>query len=118
MISLKPNEALGLVLASAGIFLHAHNALAADVVKDAQTQARELLSVGERPKDAHVAAVISADDAHAFNVEAQEQARQLILGKPTGGRAADRVVGTMGRVQRAASDPQEAARRMVQPKGV
>jgi hypothetical protein len=124
MISFKSSKALGLVLASAGILLNAHSTLAADILGDAQMQARELLSVGERSKAAQVAAVISADDAHAFNVEPQEQARQLILGKPTGDRVADRVVGSdlemtaMRRVQRAASDPQEAARRMVQAKGV
>jgi hypothetical protein len=122
MISFKSSKALGLVLASAGILLHAHSTLAKDVFGDAQIQARELLSVGERSKAAQAAAVISA--AHAFNVEPQEQARRLILGKPAGDRVADRLVGSdlemtaMRRVQPAASDPQEAARRMVQPKGV
>jgi hypothetical protein len=121
MISFKSSKTLGLVLASAGILLHARSTLAADVFGDAQIQARELLSVGGRSKAAQVAAVASA--ANAFNVEPQEQARQLILGKPAGDRVADRHVGSdlemtaMRRVP-AASEPQEAARRMVQAKGV
>jgi hypothetical protein len=126
MISFKPRKALGLILASAGILLHAHGALAAVALGDAQMQARDLLSGtgGGRLKAAAAAAVISADEVRAVNVEPQEQARQLILGKPSGERAVDRVVGSdlamasVRRVRRAEIDPQEAARRMVQAEGV
>ena len=125
MISFKPGKALGFVLASAGILLHAHGALAADVVGDAQMQARDLLSgtTGGRSRTVQVAA-ISADDAHVFNVEPQEQARQLILGKPSGHRAAGRVTGrdlemtSVRGARRAEADPQDAARRMLRAVGV
>jgi hypothetical protein len=126
MVSFKPRKLPGLVLASAGILLHAQSALAADVPGDAQMQARDLLSgtPGGRSKAAKVTAAISADDMHAITVEPQEQARQLILGNPRGGRVVDQVIGggvemtSVRRVRRAEADPQEAARRMVQPKGV
>jgi hypothetical protein len=123
MIPFKSIKALGIVLASAGILLHAHGALAADVTGDAQMQARDLLSgtVAGRSKTAQVAAAISADDTHASNVEPQEQARQLILGKPSGDRVADRLIGSDFEMQlavrRAEVDPQEAARRLL-AKGV
>jgi hypothetical protein len=121
MISFKSIKALGIVLAYAGI--HAHSALAADVIGDAQMQASDLLSgtVAGRSKTAPVTAATSADDTHAFNVEPQELARQLILGKPSGDRVADRHIGgdfeMQLAVRRAAVDPQEAARRLL-AKGV
>jgi hypothetical protein len=124
MISFKPREALGLVLASAGILLYAHGALAAEVLGDAQMRARDLLSgtVGGRSQTAQVAASMSVDDAQAFDVEPQEQARQLILGKPSGDRVARRVVddlemASVRGVRRVEADPQEAARRMLGAKG-
>jgi hypothetical protein len=126
MISFKPSKALGFVLASAGILLHAHSALAADALGDAQMQARDLLSrtIGGRSKTVQVAAAISADDAHAFNVEPQEQARQLIVGKPSGDRVAGRVTGSdlemtsVRGVRRAEADPQDTARRMLLGVGI
>lgn len=126
MVSFKRRKSMGLVLASAGILLHGHSALPADALGDAQTQARDLLSgnIGGRSRAAQVAAAVSADDTQAFKVEPQEQARQLILGKPSGDRIVDRVIGShlemtsVRRVRRAEADPQEAARRMVQAKGV
>jgi hypothetical protein len=123
MISFKSTKVLGIALASAGILLHAHNALAADVIGDAQMQARDLLSrtVTGRSITAHVPAAMPADNTHAFNVEPQEQARQLILGKPAGDRVADRRIGSDFEMQlaarRAEVDPQEAARRLL-AKGV
>jgi hypothetical protein len=123
MISFKSIKALGIVLASTGILLHTHSALAADVIGDAQMQARDLLSrtVAGRPKTAQVAAAISAGGTHGFNVEPQEQARQLILGTPSGDRVADRHIDSDFQMQlavrRAEVDPQEAARRLL-AKGV
>jgi len=123
MFPFKSIKLPGIVLASAGILLHAHSALAADVVGDAQMQARNLLSgtVAGRSKTAQVAPATSADDTHAFNVEPQEQARQLILGKPSGDRVANRLIGSDFEMQLAVRsahvDPQEAARRLL-AKGV
>jgi hypothetical protein len=122
MISFKPTMALALVLASAGALLHANGVLAADSIGDPQAQARDLLSgnIGERSKSVQVVSV----DAHVFNVEPQEQARQLILGKPSGGRVAGPIIGADAKttlvrgVGRAGADPQGAARRMVLGAGV
>jgi hypothetical protein len=121
MISFKASKTLGFVLASAGILLNAHSALAADVLGDAQMQAGDLLSgtIGARSKAVQVAAAIPVDDARALNVEPQEQARRLILGKPSGDRVGARVNGSdleMASVReerRAQADPQGAARRML-----
>jgi hypothetical protein len=126
MISFKPSKALGLVLASAGILFHAHSALAADVLEDTQMQARDLLSgtVGARSRTTQETVATSAGDAHAFKLEPQEQARQLILGKPRGDSPAGRVMDSdlemtsVRGVRRAAGDPQEAARRMLLAVGV
>jgi hypothetical protein len=121
MISFKPSTALALALASAGTLLHANGVLAADLVRDPQTQARDLLSgnIGERSKNTQISPVVSVDNAHAFNVEPQEQARQLILGKPSGDRVPGPIIGTDAKktsvrgVRRAEADPQGAARRML-----
>jgi|SRR5579871_2624219 len=125
MISFEPSKALGLVLAF-GIILHANSALATDVQGDAQMQARDLLSgtTAGRSKTNRVVAAVSGD-AHAFNLDPQEQARQLILGKPNADRVAgrrvissDSKITSVGGGRRAAPDPHEAARRMVHAKGV
>ena len=124
MISLNRSKALGLVLATAGILLQAHNAFAADVPGDAQMQARDLLSGTGRSTAAKVVDAKSADGAHALNAEPQDQARQIILGKPSGDRVAGRVTDSdlemtsVGRVRSAETDPQESARRMLQARGV
>jgi hypothetical protein len=117
MISFKSGKRLSFVLGSVGILLHAHSALA---LGDAQMQARNLLTgtIAGRSEAVQAAAGTSSD-AHAFNIEPQEQARQLVLGKPSGARVAGRVVGSDSEtksvrgVRRAAVDPQEAARRML-----
>jgi hypothetical protein len=121
MISFKPTMALAFALASAGTLLHANGVLAADFIGDPQTQARDLLSgnIGGRSKIVQVAPVVAVDNAHAFNVEPQEQARQLILGKPRGNRVPGPIIGTDAKmtsvrgVRRAEADPQDAARRML-----
>ena len=122
MISFKPTMALALVLASAGTLLHANGVLAADSIGDPQAQARDLLSgnIGERSKSVQIASV----DTHVFNVEPLEQARQLILGKPSAGRVSGPIIGAGAKttsvrgVGRAEADPQGAARRMVLRAGV
>jgi hypothetical protein len=89
--SFIPSNTLGrrLMLASAGLLLCANGALAAEVVGDAQMQARDLLSgtVGGRPKIADVSSAIPTDDRHVLNLDPQEQARDLILGKNVAGTA-------------------------------
>jgi hypothetical protein len=125
MISFKPTMALALVLASAGTLLHANGVLAADSIGDPQAQARDLLSgnIGERSKSVKIAPSVSVD-THVSNVEPQEQARQLILGKPSGARAASPIAGTDAKltsvrgVRRDEADPQGAARRMLLGAGV
>jgi hypothetical protein len=121
MISFKPTMALAFALASAGTLLHANGVLAADLIGDPQTQARDLLSgnIGGRSKSVQIAPVVSVDDAHAFSVEPLEQARQLILGKPSGDRVPGPIIGTDAKmtsargVRRAEADPQDAARRLL-----
>jgi len=121
MISFKPTMALAFALASAGTLLHANGVLAADFIGDPQTQARDLLSgnIGGRSESIQIAPVVSAGDAHSFSVEPQEQARQLILGKPIGDRVPGRIIGTEAKmtsvrgVRRAEADPQDAARRLL-----
>ena len=89
--SFIPSNTLGrrLMLASAGLLLCANGALAAEVVGDAQMQARDLLSgtVGGRPKIADVSSAVPTDDRHVLNLDPQEQARDLILGKNFAGTA-------------------------------
>src|SRR5258708_11975130 len=83
--SFIPSNTLGrrLMLASAGFLLCANGALAAEVVGDAQMQARDLLSgtVGGRPKIADVSSAVPTDDRHVLNLDPPEQTRDPILGK-------------------------------------
>ena len=128
MNSLSPAKMLGrgLVLISAVLLFQADNALAAESAVDAQMQARDLLSgtVGGRPKVVDESPANPADGHQAPSLDPQEQARQLILGKPivdeSGGRAAARepkmnaapAVSTR-RTDDTYADPQESARRMI-----
>jgi len=65
------------------------NVRAAEALGDAQMQARDLLSgtVGGRPTIADVSFAIPTDDRHVLNLDPQEQARDLILGKHFAGTA-------------------------------
>ena len=78
-----------LMLASAGLLLCANGALAAEAVGDAHMQASDLLSgtVGGQPKIVNVSYAIPTDDRPVLNLDAQEQARELILGKNFAGTA-------------------------------
>ena len=105
-------------------------ALATGVVGDAQMQARDLLSgtVGGRSTFADVSSAIPTDDRHVLNLDPQEQARDLILGKhfaATADQAANfdsktdaTIVASVQRTDRADIDGQELARRMLLGKGV
>jgi hypothetical protein len=112
MNALIPAKTLGhgLVLICSLFLLQANNALAAETVGDAQMQASDLLSgaVGGRAKIVDATRVIPSASDQTSRLAPQEQAQQLILGKPklggTQGRAA--VHGTSG-------DALESARRMI-----
>jgi hypothetical protein len=71
-----------LMLASAGFLICANGALAAEVVGDAQMQARDLLSgtVGGQSKFADLSSAIPTDDRHVQYLDPQEQARDLLFG--------------------------------------
>jgi hypothetical protein len=126
-----PSNTLGrrLVLASTGILLYANGALAADFVGDAQTQARDLLSgtVGGRARMPYVSAAIPTD-LHVPNLDPQEQARDLILGKSNFADTASQAISldsktavapadSAQRIHRADADGQELAQRMIVGKG-
>jgi hypothetical protein len=122
MNSFIPAKTLGrgMVLISAVFLLQAHNALAAESVGDAQMQARDLLSgtVGGRARTVDESPAMPADGRQTSSLEPQEQARQLILGKPNVNATPDPstrgtpVLSTRGD-HRTYPDPQESARRMI-----
>jgi hypothetical protein len=116
----------GLVLISAAFLLHGNGALAAEAAGDAQSQARDLLSgtVDGRAKVVDAAPASAADGVRAPGLDPQEQARQLILGKPNSSRIKEpaAALGTQtnatpavsaGGSHRTYADPQELARRMI-----
>jgi len=112
-----------LALISAVLLLHSNTLLAADFAGDPQSQARELLSgtVVDRPTTTDKSIAVTTDGHASPIVDAQEQARRMILGTPTRG-AKDRVIaGTSNELRaqsetghrRAYADPQESAQRMI-----
>jgi hypothetical protein len=128
MSSLSPAKMLGhgLVLISAAFLFQADNVLAAEFVGDAQMQARDLLSgtVGGRAKTVDESPANSADGRQTPSLDPQEQARQLILGKPSVRGANGRAVAPEPNVNTTPAvstrsddgtyaDPQESARRMI-----
>ena len=115
-----------LIPISAAILLHANNVLASEFVGDAQIQARDLLSgtVGGQAKTVDKSLPNSADGDQTSNVDPQDQARQLILGKTNFGKANGRAVALEPKVNatpalstqgnpRTYPDPQDSARRMI-----
>jgi hypothetical protein len=125
MSSLNPAKMFGhgLVLISAALLFQADEVRAAEVAGDAQAQARDLLSgtVGGRAKTVDESRANPADGHQTSGLDPQEQARQLILGKP---HVDDRAAALEPKVNttRAVSarddhdtyaDPQESARRMI-----
>jgi len=116
----------GLVLVSAAFLLHGNGVLAAEAAGDAQSQARDLLSgtVGGRARVVDASPAVGADGVREPGLDPQEQARQLILGKPNSDRIKEPVaaLGTQTKAASAGStqgghrthaDPQELARRMI-----
>ena|ERR1700722_6816417 len=115
----------GLVLISAAFLLHGTGVLAAEA-GDAQSQARDLLSgtVDGRAKVVDAAPASAADGVGGPGLDPQEQARQLILGKPNSDRIKEPAAapGTQtnatsavsaGGGHRTYADPQELAQRMI-----
>jgi hypothetical protein len=115
-----------LILLSAAILINANTVLAANHVDDAQMQARDLLSgtVGGRTKTIDKSDVISADHHQKSYFDPQEQARQLILGKPSSDGTVSREFAVQSKTDiavpvsarrnsRVHTDPQELARRMI-----
>lgn len=115
-----------LVVMSAAILLQAYNVQAAEMVDDAQMQARDLLSgtVNGRAQTFVPSSAIPAGAQRTPNLDPQEQARRLILGKPNvrGGARLRVAIDSKKRVTpgasaraegRGYSDPQELAQRMI-----
>jgi len=115
----------GLVLISAA-FLLGNGVLAAEAAGDAQSQARDLLSgtVGGRARVVDASPAVGPDGVREPGLDPQEQARQLILGKPNSDRIKEpaAALGTQtnatsavsaGGGHRTYADPQELARRMI-----
>jgi hypothetical protein len=114
----------GLILLSAAILFNANTVLAANRVGDAQMQARDLLSgtVGGRTKTVDKSFAISPDHHQESYPDPQEQARRLILGKPSFERTVGREFAVQSKTDvpvaarrngHVHTDPQELARRMI-----
>ena len=107
-----------LMLASAALLLHTGAVWAADAGGDAQTQARELLG-GKTPSRTVISAARRDGATSLPGVDAQEQARRLILGAQHSGQtpAAMRFASTSGVAdrdrRRAYNHVQELAQRMI-----
>jgi hypothetical protein len=114
------------ILISAAILVNANTVLAENRLGDAQMQARDLLTgtVGGRPKIIDKSLAISADHHRGSYPDPQEQARQLILGKPSFDGTVSRKFAAQSKTNvpvsvsarqngRVHTDPQELARRMI-----
>jgi hypothetical protein len=105
-----------LMLASAALVFHTGAAMAASGVGDAQSQARELLG-GKAPTHTALPAVRAEGAGSLPRVDAQEQARRLILGSRSSGKtsATVRVADISGVVEQrlAPINAQALARHMI-----
>jgi hypothetical protein len=113
-----------LALLSAGLLVQSNTLFAAEIAPDAQMQARDLLTgtVEGRPRIVDQSPAISSDGPHGSVVDAQEQARRLILGQPSVGGIADKTAASASTTKKTSAesqrdhvygDPQELARRMI-----
>jgi hypothetical protein len=113
-----------LALLSAGLLLQCNTLFAAEIAADPQTRARDLLTgtVDGRPRIVDHSTAIASGGPQAPVVDAQEQARRLILGMPSIHGTTDKTaaVTPATKKERAGSqrgdvygDPQESARRMI-----
>jgi hypothetical protein len=103
-----------LVPVSAGLLLCANTLHAADAAEDAQMQARDLLcgTVGGEPRTVSKCHA-PPSDAHEVIVDAQEQARRLILGNREAAPGAATAKKAHAEPESSYPDAQEAARRMI-----
>ena len=103
-----------LVLVSAGLLLYSNTLFAADVDEDAQMQARDLLcgTVGGQPRTVSKCHA-PPSDAPEVIVDAQEQARRLILGNHETAPGAATAKKAHAQPEPSYSDAQDAARRMI-----
>jgi hypothetical protein len=119
-----------LVLITVAILLYANSLLAAEWVGDAQMQARDLLSgtVGGRAKTFAASPVIPAYGHRTLTLDPQEQARELLSGKPNFGGVTGPTVASGSKTKptpavsargqrRVSSDAQQSAQRMILGKG-
>jgi hypothetical protein len=104
-----------LALLSAGLLLQSHTLLAAEIAADAQMQARDLLTgtVDGRPRIADRSPAIANGWAQASVVDPQEQARRLILGRPSLGGVYETAGSAESQRGHGYGDPQDSARRMI-----
>jgi hypothetical protein len=130
--SFIPSNTFGrrLMLASAGFLLCANGVLAAEIVGDAQMQASDLLSGTADGQNtiADVSSAIPTDDRNVLNLDPQEQARDVILGRNFVGPAYQEAgldqemdatpVASAQSISRADIGGQELAQRMLLGKGV
>ena len=93
-----------LILTSAALLVYADGALAADFVGDAQMQARALLTAtsGARPNAVDNRITPPTDGHQISNIDAQEQARQLLSGTSNVART---LVGRFRLTRRKAQNP-------------
>jgi hypothetical protein len=116
--------AQGLAALAAGLLVQSNPLFAAEIAGDPQMQARDLLNgtVDGRPRIVYEAPAIPSDGPQASVVDAQEQARRLILGKPTVGGTANETAAIASTPKKARAetqrshaygDPLESARRMI-----
>jgi hypothetical protein len=118
-----------LLLISAATLITANTVVAANRVGDAQMQARDLLTgTVEGAKATYRSSALAADQHQQSYADPQEQARQLILGKPSFEGSASRKVAAQPKTNATApasergkdgvhTDPQELARRMILGEG-
>ena len=112
------------VAIAGAILLHSNSIFASEFLGDAHMQARDLLSgtVGGQAKA--IDSLPKSDDSEQTpNIDPQDQARQLILGKKDFGNGSDRAMPleemnatpalSIQGNRRIDSDPQESARRMI-----
>jgi hypothetical protein len=117
------------LLLSAGLLVQSDVLFAAELAADAQTQARDLLTgtVNGRPRIVDQSPSPPSDGTQAAVVDAQEQARRLILGPPSIYGTTDETAAIAPATKKARAesargevygDPQVSARRMILGGGV
>jgi len=104
-----------LALLSAGLLLQSNTLFATEVAGDAQMQARDLLTgtVDGRPRTVDQSPGMPSDELQGSALDAQEQARRLILGQRSVGGVAEKKAHAESQRGPVYDDPHESARRMI-----